>query len=104
MIDLLYADEHCPELAEKLKAKFPAIKTELTYDDIHGQRLSVDVSDADKREYLKFIITEGYGTLSFHIEMTIQGKTLKVTDPDFDGAYKELESILAELDKSYPKQ
>ena len=97
MNDLLYTDEYSQEIEQKIKNKFVSAKTEISCDDIHGQRLSIDLPEINRKEYLRFIIQEGYGDLSFYIQMVLNSRNFKLKEPNFDNQYNELKSILGEL-------
>ena len=71
MQDLVYLGNHedYDQLSKELKAKFPNIVLENGSDYIHGHRLSVGLDDFERREYLRFMIAEGWMRASLHIRM-----------------------------------
>lgn len=79
LMDILYLGdrEPCVEAETLIAAKFPSMKFELDYDYIHEHRLVVKDEDADRaleRAYIKFMLQEGYGRISFLIQMYTMDK------------------------------
>lgn len=102
MNDLLYTGdfEISKELESKIKTNFSEAKTEISYDEIHENRLSVELPDVKRREYLKFIIKSGYGSISFFIQMVITAPKFKLPNNEqLAKDLQEIKDILAEIEK-----
>lgn len=81
MIDLLYTNEGWGGVVKA----FPHAKVCDASDDIHDERMQVDLPDADKDAYLKWAIKNGFGPISLMVQFmmhTNEGLTLlkKVID------------------------
>lgn len=92
MNDLLYLDDIDTgkgEIVDKIKNVFNTAKIDSVFDDIHGERLVFEIDNTKKTDYLKFIIKEGLGGISFYIQMAIRIPKLA----------KEIDNIIKESTK-----
>ena len=102
MNDLLYTGdfEISKELETKIKTNFPEAKTEISYDEIHENRLSVELLDVKRKEYLKLIIKSRYDNISFYIQMVINAPNFKLpNEKQLAEKLQEIKDILAEIEK-----
>lgn len=75
------------QLRELALKRFPAADVQDGSDDIHGWRLTIELPDETKREYLKWVIREGFANMSFNLQFMMHSKE----------SLPELEEILEEL-------
>lgn len=72
MTDLLYIGNESKKIKKELEDAFTNIKIEATYDEIHKERLLIELDDKQKENYLKYILKTGLGAISFYIQMAIR--------------------------------
>ena len=75
--DLIYVGDldTASEFIEEVIKEFPKVKYEKTHDYIHQYRVSTEV-EVSKKDWLKFIFKNGWGTLSFLTQVALLDKDL----------------------------
>ena len=72
MTDLLYVGSKNAEVKKGLKNNFINIKIEETYDDVHEERLLIELEDKYRENYLEYILVTGLSEVSFYLQMAIR--------------------------------
>ena len=81
------------EFIKELSKAYPDIKLSNAYDDIKGYRQAVYYSDyISQSEYIKWLISSGWFSCSFHFKMMKMDKNLQ----------PKLKTIIIELKKEQP--
>ena len=93
MNDLLYTENYTDyvELMDKLKTQFPNIVIIDASDDVHEYRLNIELPDEQQIEYYRFIIHQGYGSISLRIMLLLQDPESKFTQK---GLFDEIKKII----------
>lgn len=87
--DLLYDDNG--DLRDDLERDWPQAKLLPVYDDIHENRLEIDIEDTDEFEWICWLIRSGWAGISFMFQIHRMSP-----DPDMHNI------VLKAMDKEIP--